>query len=122
MASVESAVRIAIQNATVVKKPKTFCALTRLECILTGGLLGGRRCLNNGDSRILYTVPCLRSLFPRFTLFVLAQDFELSYHTTLRYLTVTSYLTELAWPIQLVEACPRSLESQSFLNMSKTKC
>ena len=34
--SVESAVRIAVQNATVVKKPKTFCALTKVECILAG--------------------------------------------------------------------------------------
>ena len=27
---------MAVQNATVVKKPNTFCALTKLECILTG--------------------------------------------------------------------------------------
>lgn len=26
---------MAVQNATVVKKPNTFCALTKVECILT---------------------------------------------------------------------------------------
>lgn len=26
--------RIAVQNATVVKKPKAFCSLTKAECIL----------------------------------------------------------------------------------------
>lgn len=32
--STEMAVRIAVQKATVVKKPKTFCALTNVECIV----------------------------------------------------------------------------------------
>lgn len=31
----ERAVKRAIKNATVVKNPKTFCALTKVECILT---------------------------------------------------------------------------------------
>ena len=30
----ENAVKRAVQKATVVKKPKTFCALTKVECIL----------------------------------------------------------------------------------------
>ncbi len=33
--STDNAVSIAVQNATVVKKPKTFWALTKVECILT---------------------------------------------------------------------------------------
>ena len=33
MNSTESAVRIAVQNATVVKKPNEFCIRTRVECI-----------------------------------------------------------------------------------------
>jgi len=32
--STETAVRRAVANATVVKKPKTFCALTKVECIV----------------------------------------------------------------------------------------
>ena len=34
MKSTESAVNSAVQNATVVKNPNTFCALTKVECIL----------------------------------------------------------------------------------------
>lgn len=34
MRSTESAVNNAVQNATVVKNPNTFCALTKVECIL----------------------------------------------------------------------------------------
>ena len=42
----EQAVSSAVQNATVVKKPKTFCALTRVECILSAleDGDGGARC------------------------------------------------------------------------------
>ena len=34
MISTESAVNSAVQNATVVKNPNTFCTLTKVECIL----------------------------------------------------------------------------------------
>ena len=34
MKRTDSAVRIAVQNATVVKKPKAFCTRTTVECIL----------------------------------------------------------------------------------------
>ena len=34
MRSTESAVNSAVQNATVVKNPNTFCTLTKVECIL----------------------------------------------------------------------------------------
>ena len=34
MKRTDSAVRRAVQNATVVKKPKAFCTLTSVECIL----------------------------------------------------------------------------------------
>ena len=37
MTSTDSAVKMAVQNATVVKKPKTFCALTNTECIFAVG-------------------------------------------------------------------------------------
>lgn len=35
MTSTESAVNSAVQNATVVKNPNTFCTLTKVECILS---------------------------------------------------------------------------------------
>ncbi len=35
MRSTESAVNSAVQNATVVKNPNTFCTLTKVECILS---------------------------------------------------------------------------------------
>lgn len=41
----ESAMRVPMQKATVVKKPKTFWARTREECILVGWL-GWKGCCN----------------------------------------------------------------------------
>lgn len=37
---VESAMTAATENATVVKKPKTFCTLTSVECMLGERLCG----------------------------------------------------------------------------------
>jgi hypothetical protein len=52
--STEKAVNIAVQKATVVKKPNTFCALTKVECILVVNVENWRatRC-NSGFYMIL---------------------------------------------------------------------
>lgn len=44
MRSTESAVNSAVQNATVVKKPNTFCTLTKVECILFVGQRDRLKC------------------------------------------------------------------------------
>ena len=51
----ESATRAAMAKATVVKKPKTFWSLTRLECIVFGVQRMGKIDVRFGGSDVAWT-------------------------------------------------------------------